>query len=173
MISNDLINQAENHFRRKHSAGREAELLAAGVPATDFDALTSWVKEARRSNEDELASIGRGVFHACTVRVSNGVDADLPTVNHIGCRVTFVDLAATIDTECEPDEDGSVRWCITWGNVGPGFLEHAYLWDSAEADPQVVLHRHRTAMLRRDDCFAMRLEAELAVKKMLEKRASA
>ena len=173
MISNDLINKAENHLRRKHSAGREAELLAAGVPATDFDALTSWVKEARRSNEDELASIGRGVFYACTVRVSNGVDHDLPIANHIGCRVTFVDLAATIDTDCEPEEDGSVRWCITWGNVGPGFLEHAYVWDSADADAELVLARHRAVMLRRDDCFATRSEAETAVKKMLEQRASA
>jgi hypothetical protein len=173
MISNDLINQAENHLRRKHSAGREAELLSKGVPATDFDALNRWVKEARRSNQDELACAGRGVFHACTVRVANGVDSDLPTVNHIGCRVTFVDLAATIDTECEPDEDGSVRWCITWGNVGPGFLEHAYVWDSPNADPDAVLDRHRAFMLKRDDCFATRSEAETAVKKMLEQRAGA
>lgn len=173
MISNDLINKAENHLRRNHSAGREAELLAAGVPARDPSELASWVKESRRSNEDELASIGRGVFHACTVRVSNGVDSDLPTINHIGCRITFVDLAASIDAECEPEEDGSVRWCITWGNVGPGFLEHAYVWDSADADAELVLARHRAVMLRRDDCFATRSEAEAAVKQMLERRASA
>lgn len=174
MLDATLIAQATNHLNRKQ------QLIAAGVPANNKSELAAWIKMATRANESEIAAAGKAVFHACTARVSNGVDADLPTIGGVGCRISFVPLRAEIlsgeetsDSEAwenTPNEFGEVRWGIYWGSCGTGYMAPVFINAPAEAEPQEVVATHRKTMLKKDNFFASREEAELAVTKMLEAR---
>jgi hypothetical protein len=161
-----LINAARNHLNRKLSLSRETMLREAGVPIDDRAALARWVRAADDANAIETGC----VFHACTVRISNGVDADLPRTRCHGCRVTCVPLSAKIDRDRSDMRCRIVTWSITNGNVGPGYMLSASLDGPRTSSPAAIVAQHRAAMLRRNDCFATRAEAESAVTIMLAQR---
>lgn len=168
-FSQTLINSAVNHLRRSPSEPRRQTLLAAGLPADDAAALARWIRAASDANAIDAGC----VFHACTARVSNGVDADLPTIGKVGCRVSVVPVSARIDAEASDMRCRQVRWVITWGNCGTGFMEPVWIDAPKSADPAQVAADHRARMLQRGDCFATRAEAEAAAIRLLHERTAA
>jgi hypothetical protein len=179
MIDETLIQTAENHLRRKHSPGREQRLLDAGLPADDRPALTRWIRDARDANLIERG----GIFFACTVRIANGVDADLPTLKHWGCRVIRVPIeATTYDTGDEGEPLDELHVNVRYASVGTGFMEPGFypvsnLPVDDDATPEEACRaaekRVRDALLRREDCFPTRAQAEAAAIEMLRRRAAA
>jgi hypothetical protein len=177
MIDTNLISAAVNHLRRKHSAQREAQLVAAGLPVNDRVALEKWIRESEDANHVERG----GLYHACTARISSGVDAELPTQRHWGCRVSRVPIHATwyaagteFANQDEPLEEPLI--VINWGEVGTGFMSPTYAHPAADADQfeacQEAEQVARDRLLKRGDCFCTRKEAEDAAVTMLRERAA-
>ena len=157
-----LIADARTHLNGR-SRGREARLarLADGGCPCDEAGMRAWL-EARLDAELEAAS---GVYHACTVCISSGVDKSLPTCRHWGCRITRVPLRAR---RCDGGDE-EAYWIVLIGQIGVGYRSYTYDFESATAEEAVSRARH--ALLARDDSFATRREARLAVEHMLAARA--
>lgn len=168
------------NFRTRGHAARLERLRSLGAPVASFDsqnpcvgdraALAAWGQVA----DDRDHESAGGVYHACTVRLTSGADADLPTLNKIGCRIRRVPVQAHLVDAGDPlssDEDAAVAgesfWSVCYGSVGAGFMAPtAISRDQAEtAEEAEAIVRAR--LLAGGGCFATREEARAAVKKML------
>lgn len=159
---NALMTDARNHLNHR-SRGRDARiarLQSAGIP-TDREGLSRWVEQVA----DKKHEAAGGIYHACTVRVANGADADLPTAGAYGCRISRVPLQA------ESVADDPEMWAVAYGKVGPGYMEHSYVSREEAATAEAACDLTRRELLASGDCFRTRAEARAAVAKMLVERA--
>lgn len=175
------------NFRTRGHAARLERLRSLGAPVASFDsqnpcvgdrtALAAWGKVA----DDRDHEAAGGVYHACTVRLSSGVDFDLPTLNKIGCRITRVPVQAHLVERGEvlsSDDDGDEVladegfWNVFYGSVGTGYMAPSAikLDEAATAEEAEAIVRGR--LLASGECFRTRAEARVAVEKMLQARIS-
>jgi len=168
MIERELINLAANHLRRKFSQARYDQLVAAGLPADDREALDRWIRDAA----DAIALRQGCVFHAGTCRIKNGADSSLPTMKAWGCRVKRVEMAAQIDEEASYLCCREVVWTILGGDCGVGFIANVQMQADRDSKPADLVAARRAKLLARGDCFATREEAEAAAIKELRHRAT-
>lgn len=163
--------KTELHMRQRGREARLARLTVAGVPTT-YPELQAWLGH-QLDVEHEAAG---GVFHACTVRASNGCDSDLPRRGHYGCRITRVPISARM-IEAGHVWDGEEPvdhpyWLVTYATAGVGYMAPGNISldqaETAEQAEDIV----RDSLLSRGDCYRTRAEAEAAVAVMLAARAS-
>jgi hypothetical protein len=175
------------NFRTRGHAARIERLRNLGAPVDTFDpanpytgdreALTAWGQVA----DDREHEAAGGVYHACTVRTSSGCDAELPTINKIGCRISRVPIKAylveageVVSTDAYGEEWLAEEsfWNVCWGSVGGGWMAPSVVsFDHAEtaAKAEAIVRRR----LLKGDCFTTRAAARIAVEKMLHERAGA
>ena len=170
-ILNSLMTDARNELNGR-TKGRDARLdrlAAAGIPTARND-LAEW----SNARLDEALEASGGVYHVCTARISSGVDGDLPTKGKCGCRISRVEIKATLYPAGFEftDEDGPLTeaiYLVRWANVGTGFMEPksftAENYESADEVERMV----RQNLLAKD-CFLTRAEAIAAAIEMLNKR---
>lgn len=173
----DLIQDAhhELNFRQRGRTERLARLAAAGVP-TDRAGLLAWLQV----EEDKINEAGGGIYFACTVRISSGHHAELPTAGPFGCRVDRVPLTVrrmAVGEYVGHDEDtgedllnDEEHFLVYGGKVGVGY-QQAERVSLAEADSEQKAQAIvRDRLLRREDCFRTRAEAIAAATKELANR---
>lgn len=148
-------------------------------PKIDMTEANQW---ARRETDRRHEAAG-GLYHACTVRVSNGTDADLPTLKAWGCRVTRLPVSATfLPAGFEFDAEKTLEEplvAVRYASVGPGFMEHGYFSldsldldaDATEAEAcRVAEQQVRASLFARGDVFSTRADAETAAIAQLHHR---
>lgn len=172
--------QDARHMLNRRSRGlaaRTARLEAAGV-TTERAALSAWLRHA----EDTLHEAAGGVYHACTVRLQNGADSDLPTAGPFGCRISRVPVRVVQFVPAEPgegpmDEGSAAYWVVNFGSVGCGFMTPAYVPadDAATEQDAESLVRNRLLEDRGESCrcFQTRAEAQEYLVGALAARATA
>ena len=170
--------QNELNGRQKGRAARLRRLEAAGAPIADRAALARWLRD-----REDAASPG-AVYHACTARVANGADRDLPQQGNLGCRVTRIPVDATYwpagsefsDLD-EPVDEPFIS--VAFGTVGTGWMmpvsvDPADLSTEAEASQGEICAAAeqliRRDLLERQGCYPTRAEAEAAAAGMLSAR---
>lgn len=129
--------------------------------------MRSWLNATLDAQHES----GKGVFHCCTARVSNGVDPDLPQQNKIGCRIVRVPVKASLVTH---DADGTEidppHWSVRFGVVGPGFLIPAQVSLDSAATEEEAENLIRSRLLSSGECVSTRSEAVNLVTRMLAER---
>lgn len=158
--------------------------VTCAFPRVDMSAAKAW---ARLQHDVRHEAVG-GVYHACTARISNGVDEDLPTERHWGCRVMRVPVRAAYHEVGTPSATGAAEpleesmIVVSYGDVGVGSmwpvslsLDDLDLPNDAEPKEacRVAETLVRSRLLKRNDVFVTRPEAEASAAIELCKRAMA
>lgn len=162
-FTEQLIHDAQ-HILNGRQRGRAARLerLSAAMIPLDPVGLRDWLAGARDKQHEHAG----GLFHACTARITSGVDPHLPTSGRYGCRLQRVPLVGHEYTT----DDGERMFAVYYGVVGPGFMAPRFLVADDYGTLDAAIAACRADLLAHDNCFESRERAAAAVGVMLAER---